>query len=62
MDEIDRVHLEFAKYQTREQRLLVEKYMLKMQEREVFEINNLPADSTADAKKFFEKDIALAIR
>ncbi|ETN74020.1 intermediate filament tail domain protein [Necator americanus] len=62
-DEIDRIRLELAEYQAREERLLAEKeFLLKVQEREVFEINNLLAESSFDARKFFENDIALAIK
>ncbi|WKY10685.1 hypothetical protein Q1695_002781 [Nippostrongylus brasiliensis] len=61
--EIDRVRLELAEYQAREERLNAEKeFLMKVQEREVYEINNLLADSSFDARKFFENDIALAIR
>ncbi|RCN49691.1 intermediate filament tail domain protein, partial [Ancylostoma caninum] len=62
-DEIDRIRLELAEYQAREERLLAEKeFLLKVQEREVYEINNLLAESSFDARKFFENDIALAIK
>ncbi|CAJ0591077.1 unnamed protein product [Cylicocyclus nassatus] len=62
-DEIDRIRLELAEYQAREQRLIAEKeFLLKVQEREVYEVNNLLAESSFDARKFFENDIALAIR
>ncbi|VDO40808.1 unnamed protein product [Haemonchus placei] len=62
-EEIDRVRLELAEYQAREERLNAEKeFLMKVQEREVHEINNLLAESSFDAKTFFETDIANAIR
>ncbi|VDO71367.1 unnamed protein product [Heligmosomoides polygyrus] len=62
-DEIDRVRLELAEFQAREERLNAEKeFLMKVQEREVFEINNLLAESSFDARTFFENDIAKAIR
>ncbi|KAK6022777.1 hypothetical protein OSTOST_11505, partial [Ostertagia ostertagi] len=62
-EEIDRVRLELAEYQAREERLNAEKeFLMKVQEREVHEINTLLAESSFDAKKFFEADIANAIR
>ncbi|VDM65908.1 unnamed protein product [Strongylus vulgaris] len=62
-DEIDRVRLELAECQARERRLFAEKeFLLQVQEREVYEVNNLLAESSFDARKFFENDIALAIK
>ncbi|VDM70555.1 unnamed protein product [Strongylus vulgaris] len=62
-DEIARIRLELAEYKAREERLLAEKeFLLKVQEREVVEINKLLPISSFDARQFFENDIALAVK
>ncbi|CAJ0591068.1 unnamed protein product [Cylicocyclus nassatus] len=62
-DEIDRIRLELAEYQAREQRLLAEKeFLLKVQEREAAEIGSLIPESSFDAREYFKNDIALAIK
>ncbi|KAK6753846.1 hypothetical protein RB195_013063 [Necator americanus] len=62
-DELDVIRLELAECRGREERLLAEKdFLLKVQEREIIEIKTLLVETTFDARKFFENDIALAIR
>ncbi|CAJ0591076.1 unnamed protein product [Cylicocyclus nassatus] len=62
-DEIDRIRLELAEYQAKEERLLAEKeFLLKVQEREVLEVNGLLEETSFDAREFFKNDIALAIK
>ncbi|KAJ1348338.1 hypothetical protein KIN20_003622 [Parelaphostrongylus tenuis] len=61
--EIDRVRLELAEYRAREERLLAEKdFLMRVQQQEALELANLLSESSFDARKFFENDIAHAIR